>query len=152
MLKIIRAQPSDVVRIASLVRLYWEFEGITGFDLTRTEDNLTTLLSLPERGACWLAESVGEIAGYLIVVYVFSLEHGGRMAEIDEFFVCPEYRSAGTGAALLLNSEREMMSMGIVHMQLQLGLTNGRARTFYERYGYRRRGGYELLEKPLSSE
>ncbi len=109
-------------------------------------------MSLPERGACWVAQRTGMVAGYLIAVYVFSLEHGGMMAEIDEFFVRPEFRGDGTGSALLVEMEREMRSAGLVRVQLQLGATNDRARGFYERHGYRRRSGYELFDKPLSAD
>jgi len=149
MLKIRRAQLSDIADIASLVESYWEFEQIARFDRKRTENNLSALLSLPERGACWMAEGTEAIVGYLIAVYVFSLEHGGMMPEIDEFFVRPEYRSGGTGTALLVESERDMRTAGLVRLQLQLGVANDRARRFYERHGLRKRSGYELLEKPL---
>ncbi|MGO9037354.1 MAG: GNAT family N-acetyltransferase [Steroidobacteraceae bacterium] len=131
---------------------YWEFERISGFERARTEKHLSALMSLPERGACWVAQRTGMVAGYLIAVYVFSLEHGGMMAEIDEFFVRPEFRGDGTGSALLVEMEREMRSAGLVRVQLQLGATNDRARGFYERHGYRRRSGYELFDKPLSAD
>jgi hypothetical protein len=36
-----------------------------------------------------------------------------------------------------------------VRVQLQLGVTNAAARTFYERRGYAGRAGYQLLDKPL---
>jgi len=151
MLEVIRAKHSDIARIAPLVGLYWDFEEIAGFDITRIENNLATFLSHPERGTCWLAEIDGAIAGYLVVVYVFSLEHGGMMGEIDEFFVRPEYRSGGTGTALLVEAEAQMISVGLVQVQLQVALVNDRARSFYKRHGYRKRSGHELLEKPLSS-
>jgi GNAT superfamily N-acetyltransferase len=148
--KIRLARQSDVPNVAFLVSQYWQFEQIAGFDRAHIEKILSGLISLPERGACWVAENAETISGYLIAVYVFSLEHGGTIAELDEFFVRPEFRSGGTGAALLSESERKMRDAGIVRVQLQLGLTNSRARFFYERHGYRRRSGYELLDKPLS--
>jgi GNAT superfamily N-acetyltransferase len=61
-----------------------------------------------------MAEYSGSVAGYLIAVYVLSLEHGGVMAEIEGFFVSPGYRSAGSGKALLLKCEDDMRWMGIV--------------------------------------
>jgi len=151
-MKVLRAQLSDVARIASLVERYWEFEKLSGFDLRRTEGHLASLLSLPERGGCWIAECSDAIAGYLIAVYVFSLEHGGMMAEIDELFVSTEFRSAGTGTALLLKFEDEMRSLDIVQVQLQVGITNAHAHRFYERHRYALRSGFALLEKPLSPE
>jgi GNAT superfamily N-acetyltransferase len=40
-------------------------------------------------------------------VYVFSLEHLGLMAEIDEFFVLSSQRGRGIGAELLKAAESE---------------------------------------------
>ena len=61
-----------------------------------------TFLSQPQLAvACWVAEEGGRLVGYLLAVYLFSLEHGGMMAEIDEFFVLNEKRSLHIGTALL---------------------------------------------------
>src|SRR3979409_1784817 len=143
------ATVGDIVGVAALVRRYWEFESIGGFDRPRIEALLGDLLSAAERGACWVAEADGRLCGYLLAVFMFSLEHGGLMAEIDEVFVSPEMRSAGVGSQLLAWAEREFAERGLVRVQLQLGAGNARARIFYERHGFRRRSGYELLDKPL---
>lgn len=144
-----RALPHDVDRIVSLVKGYWSFERIDGFDHTRIKDLLTGLLAQPGQGSCWVAEVDGALCGYLLLVYVFSLEHGGSMAEIDEFFVRPENRSAGVGVALLDEAEAALRNEGFVRLQLQLGSDNNRARSFYERQGYGRRSGYDLWDKAL---
>ena len=143
------ATSADVSRVASLVQRYWEFETIEGFDRPRIEMLLRHLFSAPERGACWVAEAGGQLCGYLLAVFMFSLEHGGLMAEIDELFVSQEARSAGVGALLVTQAESDLARRGLVRLQLQLGVGNERARLFYERHGFRRRAGYELLDKPL---
>jgi ribosomal protein S18 acetylase RimI-like enzyme len=140
---------ADVAGVAALVERYWEFESIEGFDAPRISALLRGLLSQPERGACWVAETDGQICGYLLASFMFSLEHGGLMAEIDEVFVTQETRSAGWGSLLVAQAERVLAEQGLVRLQLQLGVGNGRARLFYERHGFRRRAGYELLDKPL---
>jgi ribosomal protein S18 acetylase RimI-like enzyme len=145
------ATMDDVADVSPLVERYWEFESIGGFDRPRIETLLRALLSEPERGACWVAESDGRLCGYLLAVFMFSLEHGGLMAEIDEVFVSPEMRSAGTGSLLVAQAEHELAQRGLSRVQLQLGVCNERARSFYERRGFRRRAGYELLDKPLPS-
>jgi len=143
------AATADISRVASLAQRYWEFESIDGFDRLRIEMLLGNLFSAPERGACWVAEAGGQLCGYLLAVFMFSLEHGGLMAEIDELFVSQEARSAGAGALLVTQAERDLAQRGLVRLQLQLGVGNERARLFYERHGFRRRAGYELLDKPL---
>ena len=143
------AVTADIAGVASLAQQYWEFESIQGFDGPRIESLLRRLLSEPERGSCWVADADGRLCGYLVAVIMFSLEHGGLMAEIDEVFVSEETRSMGVGALLVAQAERDLRIRGLVRLQLQLGVGNDRARVFYERHGFRRRAGYELLDKPL---
>jgi GNAT superfamily N-acetyltransferase len=143
------AAAGDVAGVASLVRQYWEFESIRGFDRPRIEALLRGLVREPQRGACWVAEADGRLCGYLLAVFMWSLEHGGLMAEIDELFVSPDKRSAGAGSLLVARAERDLEERGLVRLQLQIGSGNHRARLFYERHGYRPRAGYELLDKPL---
>jgi GNAT superfamily N-acetyltransferase len=144
------ASPNDVPALVNLVEQYWSFEDIAGFDARRVERLLHAALFAEGRARCWLAEQAGEVGGYLLAVLVFSLEHGGMMAEIDEFFVTPAFRRHGIGAALLLKAENVLQESGVRRLQLQLGSGNARARDFYAARGYARRAGFELWDKALS--
>ena len=139
----------DVPALARLVEQYWSFEGIDGFDLDRVQHLLRDALSVNDRVLCWLAECEGEIGGYLLAVLVFSLEHGGMMAEIDEFFVSPAFRKRGSGAALLQQAESVLRESGVQRLQLQLGAGNARARDFYAAREYAARSGFDLWDKAL---
>src|SRR5882724_7647977 len=141
--------PSDVPQLVPLVAQYWHFEGIAGFDVATVAPLLARIASHPELGAIWVADAGGELVGYLIAVYIFSLEQRGLTAEIDEFFVSPAARTYGVGAALLDVAESDLAQAGCVALQLQLGRDNWRARAFYRRHGYSEREGYELLDKRL---
>jgi GNAT superfamily N-acetyltransferase len=143
------ARASDIDDIVSLVQQYWEFENIPGFDRARVSALLAEFLDGEKKGACWLADADGCLAGYLLAVFMFSLEHGGMMAEIDELFVAPGRRSLGIGAALLREADRAMSRDGLVRVQLQLGVRNSGGRIFYERHGFRPRSDYTLWERPL---
>ena len=98
---------SDVPQLLPLVAQYWSFEGISGFHNTRVAKQLGRLLSAPSLGTGWIAEADGVVVGYLLAVYVFSLEHLGLTAEIDELFVLPVRRGQGVGAQLLRAAEAE---------------------------------------------
>ena len=141
----------DIPPLLALVRRYWEFEGLAAFAALRIELVLKRLLAEPQRGAIWVAESEAHLVGYLIAVFVLSVEHQGLMAEIDEFFVLPEARSRGIGGELLAAAEAGLAASGCVRLQLQLGVANQRAREFYQRRGYSARAGYQLLDKPLAA-
>jgi len=143
------AVASDVPPLLSLVRRYWEFEGIAGFDALRVELLLQRLIGTAELGQVFVAASGTELCGYLALVHVLSLEHGGLMAEIDELFVLPAARAQGLGGQLLTAAEAALRQRGCVRVQLQLGVANAAARSFYQRRGYAGRAGYQLLDKPL---
>jgi GNAT superfamily N-acetyltransferase len=146
------AAVSDIPGIAAMVECYWRIEAISGFDRRAVETTLAALLSRPEHGACWVADDDGALLGYLTAVYMLSLEHGGWMAEIDEFFVHTAQRSQGVGMQLIAAAELDMAARGVLRLQLQLKRGNERARAFYERLGFRRRADYELFDKPLRGE
>ena len=143
------ASPNDMPALVNLVEQYWSFEDIAGFEASRVESLLRAALFAEGRARCWLAEQAGELGGYLLAVLVFSLEHGGMMAEIDEFFVTPAFRRRGIGAALLLKAENVLQESGVRRLQLQLGSGNARARDFYAARDYARRAGFELWDKGL---
>ncbi|HTT41438.1 MAG TPA: GNAT family N-acetyltransferase [Steroidobacteraceae bacterium] len=143
------AVAGDIPALLALVRRYWDFEGIDGFDALRIELLLKELTPGGPRGEILVSEAAGQLEGYLALVYVLSLEHRGLMAEIDELFVLPEARGRGTGSALLAAAEARLRARGCVRAQLQLALANQAGRAFYTRHGYGARAGYALLDKPL---
>ena len=144
------ALSADIPQLLALVRRYWDFEGIAGFEALRVELVLKELLDpRARRGAIWVAEEGGTLTGYLIVVLLLSVEHQGLMGEIDEFFVLPPARARGAGRQLLAQAEAALRARGCGRLQLQLSKANEAARAFYERHGYSVRAGYELMERPL---
>lgn len=149
MVKIRMALVDDVPSLAQLVAAYWDFERIPGFDDERVAVQLRRLLSDPAMGTGFIALDKDLPAGYLLAVYVFSLEHLGVTAEIDEFFVLPSHRGTGVGSGLLVAAESEFARAGCTNVSLQLGRENDSAREFYHRHGYGKRSGYELLDKML---
>ncbi len=144
-----RASPADAAAIATLAAGYWEFESLAEFDAARAEALLRPALEDPTRALCWLAEADSTPVGYLLAVLVFSLEHGGTIAEIDEFFVVARHRGSGVGASLLAAAETALRRVGARRLQLQLGVDNVRGRLFYERAGFAGRRDFELWDKPL---
>jgi ribosomal protein S18 acetylase RimI-like enzyme len=144
-----QAVEADCPRIALLVERYWRFEGVQGFEQRRITHLLQAFIAQPACCRCWIVASNDSICAYLLVAYVFSLEFGGTIAEIDELYVIEEQRSSGVGSRLVQYAISEMKQAGIVHLQLQVGTANRSARAFYERLGFTTRAGYELLGRNL---
>lgn len=143
------ATAEDAPALLPLVEQYWLFEDIADFDGARIRQALARALADPRLTSAWIARVRGDAVGYLLAVYVFSLEHLGLTAEIDEFFVLPSARGRGLGEALLRAAETEFARRGCTNVSLQLGRGNERARVFYRAQGYGERAGFELLDKML---
>jgi GNAT superfamily N-acetyltransferase len=143
------ATADDVHALAALVEQYWHFEAIERFDTSHMAGLLGRLIRQPSLGHAWLASVDGAPAGYLVAVYVFSLEHQGLTAEIDEFFVLPQHRRLGLGGQLLRLAETTFREAGCTNVSLQIGRDNSAAREFYRRHGYADRAGFELVDKML---
>lgn len=139
----------DIPALLPLIEQYWLFEDVAGFDTARVGRELERAVADPKLASGWIAFARGEPVGYLLAVFVFSLEHLGLTAEIDEFFVLPSARGKGFGDALLKLAEAEFVRRGCTNVALQLGKGNDGARTFYRAHGYADRAGFELLDKFL---
>lgn len=139
----------DIPALLPLVEQYWIFEDVAGFDAARVTKELQRLCADPSLGSGWIAFVEGKSVGYLLAVYVFSLEHLGLTAEIDEFFVLPSFRGREIGSELLQVAENEFIRRQCTNVSLQLGQENDRARAFYRANGYSDRTGFELLDKML---
>ena len=139
----------DIPALLRLIEEYWRFEDIAGFDPARVALELERLLVDAALGNAWIASNGRDAVGYLLAVYVFSLEHLGLTAEIDEFFVLPSQRGHDIGSKLLKIAEEEFVRRRCTNVSLQLGRGNEKARTFYRKHGYAERAGYELLDKML---
>jgi GNAT superfamily N-acetyltransferase len=144
------ATPADVPVLLPLIEGYWRFERIDGFDRARLAAVLTRGLADERLARAWLAFVDGRPAGYLFVVFVYSLEYQGLTAEIDELFVLPEHRGRALGTRLLVAAQDVCRGTGCTKFFLQLGRANEDARRFYRRHGFTERDGYELLDKDLA--
>jgi GNAT superfamily N-acetyltransferase len=143
------AAPTDVELLLPLVEQYWRFEAIEGFDAARMRKLLIRVLEDEHLGRAWVATVYGEPAGYLLAVYVFSLEFEGLTAEIDEFFVVPAHRGLGLGHQMLAIAEAQFRIEGCTNVSLQLGRSNDAARRFYRGNGFEDRAGFDLVSKKL---
>ena len=139
----------DVDSVLGLIHAYWQHEAIAGFDPVRLRDQLRDFLIHSVYGCGWLVEDAGATVGYLLCTFVYSFEHGGRMAEIDEFFVAQSHRGRGLGRRLLASAREELSGRGFTMLQMQVAEGNEKARSFYARQGFVEKSGCRLWLAPL---
>lgn len=88
----------------------------------------------------------GEIVGFILGTSM--LFHYGRVFEINDLAVLPEYQGRGIAGILLERCRREMKRRGIAGMNL---ITSGRGflPQFYERFGFQREDKVILMGMEL---
>jgi ribosomal protein S18 acetylase RimI-like enzyme len=146
------AGSSDAGQLLPLIEAYWRHDAIAGYEPARLRRQLHEFLSTPAYGRAWLATGTGGAVGYLLCTLVYSFEHGGLMAEIDELFVSAEHRRRGVGQRLLARARTELSAHGCSALQLQVADGNIQSQGFYSRLGFKEKSGYRLWVAPLRAQ
>lgn len=145
------ASATDRESVLALMREYWAFEQVAGFDPVRVGRQLDVFLSSPRWGRLWVAESQGRLVGYLVGAYVYSFEYGGPMAEFDELFVIETCRGRGIGQQLLDTGREALKGDGCVAVQLMVADWNETGQRFYQQRRFAPKVGYRLWVAPLAA-
>lgn len=95
------------------------------------------LLADPSRGAVLVAYDPDPI-GVAVLAYTWTLEHGGRVAWLDELFVAAHHRDRGVGRAMLRRALQIAAAAGCRAVDLEVDTEHERAEHLYEREGFRR--------------
>lgn len=98
----------------------------------------SSLIADRKSRVCFLAESGGEVVGYL----AGRLEEGGalrpvKVAELESMYVRKGRRSLGVGASLAAEFVRWAGDEGAERLSVTAYAANGRAISFYESLGFR---------------
>lgn len=135
-MEIRRAALGDAERILDLASELYLEDGDVPFIRESAAYALATLLSDESVGEVWVADSDGDIVGYLILTWGFSLEFHGRDAFIDEVFVSPQHRGQGLGSQLIELAESSCRAHDVRALHLEVERGNDRARELYRRFGF----------------
>ena len=137
----------DLPQLIELARVYWRFENIPGFHPKLYRKLVTKIQKNPSQGRIWVAIEGDRLIGYLIVVYLISLEYGGISAEIDELYVKTLERGRGVGKSLLKTFRERMRRQKVVQISLRVGKLNLRGIRFYKKFGFRERKGFLIMDQ-----
>jgi GNAT superfamily N-acetyltransferase len=141
-LRIRRAKPADVARLASLA-------GELGYPTTTAEMKTRFKRVKPAAlNAIFVAESGGEVVGWTHVSVSYLLEVPQR-AEINGLVVSESSRSFGTGARLLEAAETWARAKKCEAMSVRSNVIRDRAHAFYERNGYKHYKTQKAFHKSL---
>jgi GNAT superfamily N-acetyltransferase len=90
----------------------------------------------PSLGSLWLIRRGEDVLGYMVLAFSFSLEFGGRIAILDEFFLRAHQRRRGIGKHALTFLEGVCRPLGVKAIRLEVEKKNEHARVLYEKAGF----------------
>ncbi|HEX2051948.1 MAG TPA: GNAT family N-acetyltransferase [Actinomycetota bacterium] len=94
----------------------------------------------PDAGAVVIAVDGDALTGVIAASYGWAVHAGGRVAVIQELWVAPDARGAGTGAALVEAVVAAARERGVTTVEVGLPRPSfagsERTRAFYERCGF----------------
>ena len=147
---LLKAMACDLDTLLPLVRAYHSFEEVDLCESARSAA-ISTLLAHPDYGAIYLISVVGEVVGYIVLAFGFSLEFGGRDAFVDEFFIAPSARGKGLGSAVLAALPGLAAELGLHALHLEVAHHNTRAQQLYGKAGFLARARYMLMSRAVPS-
>ena len=147
------AGPGDAPRVAELGRrsfvetfgTLYSPDDLAAFLTVHSEGNWRTELADP-RFAVRLGEAGGEAVAYAkLGPQSLPYEAEGTTIELKQFYVLAPFHGAGIATALMDWVFEEARARGAEEICLSVFIDNGRARRFYERYGFEYAGTYAFM-------
>jgi GNAT superfamily N-acetyltransferase len=108
------------------------------------------LLTRPELGRIWLVERGEEAVGYVVVTFVFAMEHGGLAGIVDDMYVRPEARGEGLGKFALATVRRACEDLDLRAMRVEVGEDNAVAQAVYRSTGFESLPGHVVMQLALA--
>ena len=135
-----RAAIAELMAASPLLRRY---------GVTARSARASVAAALRERDVVVIALDGQEVVGLAWLITTRALDHA---AYLRLLLVAESVRSRGVGGALLARAEKAARAARCRHLALLVTKTNGRARAFYERHGYRHVGDLRGFVRPRIDE
>lgn len=138
-------RPADLGDRERLLGLMADYYAESGYvlDRPRAEAAFTSLLADPRLGRVWLIEQDQAAVGYIVVTFVFAMEHGGMAAWVDDLYVEPSARGTGLGTAALAAVRQSCAGLGVRAIAVEVARDNVVAQAVY------RSAGLEPIDRGL---
>ncbi|WP_223845640.1 GNAT family N-acetyltransferase [Flavobacterium selenitireducens] len=116
-------RPASENDIATLVPMMQDFYAIDGYpiDVEKSASLFRKFIREENLGKSWLIASDGDIAGYVIMTFVFSFEFAGTIAFVDELYIKDGFRGKGIGKETIdfVKSEAEKRDLKILYLEVE---------------------------------
>ena len=129
------AGPREAGRLVAVVG---RFHGESGHEVGPAQNAAVhALCSDPALGRAWLlADAGGRDAGYALAYWRHSIDHGGRVAVLDDLWNDAALRGRGLGRRLMDAVLADMSACGARTVVLEADPADAPAMSFYARLGF----------------
>lgn len=87
-------------------------------------------------GVLHVAEIENQIIGVSCLSFIWTIEHGGKAAWIEELYVLPQFRNSGIGTKLLTATIEYAKKENCSALDLEVEDDHARVKKLYERQGF----------------
>jgi GNAT superfamily N-acetyltransferase len=130
--RVTHATRSEAVKLLSAQLAEHDIE-VSHADLDRA---VAVLIEGSSRGAVLMARDDHRCIGVAALSLMWSLEHAGRVAWLEELYVVPDRRGAGVGNALVERACELAHSLGCRAVDLEIDAGHAAAERLYARLGF----------------
>ncbi|MGZ3693482.1 MAG: GNAT family N-acetyltransferase [Bdellovibrionota bacterium] len=139
-MEIVSLKPATLENENSIIEMATAFHLEDGHPLKASSpDAIRTLLKGSDLGQIYLIEQLGQVIGYCALCFTMSLEFGGLVVILDDFFILKPHRGKGAGRAVMSQLNEIAAKKQAVQIFLEVENSNGRALNFYEKLGFKQR-------------
>ena len=125
-------------RLIALVRA---FHGESGYAVSGDQVEAIRQLCVDSTlGRAWMLAVGDRDVGYALAYYRHSIDHGGRIAVLDDLWVTVNRRGHGLGARLLEAVCEDLRALGARAVLLEVDPANKVAISLYSRFGFAHTG------------
>ena len=126
-------KPLEITDISTITQMMQDFYAIDNYpmDVEVAKNLFHEFISNENLGKSWLIYSENEIAGYIILTFIFSFEYGGKIAFVDELFIKETARGKGFGKEAIQFIQREVPKLSLKLLYLEVEPHNENAQKLY---------------------
>lgn len=131
-------KPLENQDIDCIVAMMQDFYTIDNYpiDVAASKKLFEEFLANESLGKAWLIYIDDEVAGYLILTFIFSFEYGGRIIFLDELYISEKARGKGAGKDALGFVRQQSRTLNGKIMYLEVEPHNQRAQELYLKQGF----------------
>jgi ribosomal protein S18 acetylase RimI-like enzyme len=129
------ATTGDIEALIAMMRELYAHDG-SAFDDANARRALLGLIGDETFGRVFLIGVTGQVAGYAVLTFGYSLEFHGRDAFVDELFLRDEYRGQGIGKRALRFLTEVCAAEGVSALHLEVERANTAAQAVYRKFGF----------------